>query len=229
MFHQPPTTGQQQTTTPSSKRVVKILGNYVLQKDKRIGQGAFSEVFKGFEKDTKEPVAIKVMPRNQLNDRLLRNLELEISVMRKVKSDYVVQLHEVQRSQTNFYLIIELCRGGELGQLLSNISTNPLLLNQYRRGLKESIARKLIYQLVTGLKSLNDQNLVHRDLKPANLLLSQPFKITTDINGMKGKIVDLTHKDVDFGFLKIADFGFAREIAPTDLAQTLCGTPLYMA
>jgi serine/threonine-protein kinase ULK/ATG1 len=50
--------------------------------------------------------------------------------------------------------------------------------------------------------------LLQRDLKPQNLLLS-----------------DTTSTPL----LKIADFGFARSLAPQGLAETLCGSPLYMA
>ena len=50
--------------------------------------------------------------------------------------------------------------------------------------------------------------LLQRDLKPQNLLLSDG---TAD------------------AVLKIADFGFARSLQPQGLAETLCGSPLYMA
>lgn len=50
--------------------------------------------------------------------------------------------------------------------------------------------------------------LLQRDLKPQNLLLS-----------------DASPDAV----LKIADFGFARSLQPQRLAETLCGSPLYMA
>ena len=49
---------------------------------------------------------------------------------------------------------------------------------------------------------------MQRDLKPQNLLLSEPGPNAT---------------------LKIADFGFARNLQPQGLAETLCGSPLYMA
>jgi serine/threonine protein kinase len=45
----------------------------------------------------------------------------------------------------------------------------------------------------------------------------------------------LDHQGVDStdtseGFmLKIADFGFARHLTGVDLAETMCGSPLYMA
>jgi len=202
--------------------MAKTLGNYVLLKEKAIGSGAYADVYEGYHKDTKEKVAIKVIPRNKLNDRLMRNLESEINVMKKIKSDFVIKLFEVHRSKRNFYLIIELCSGGELGKLLKN-GKIPREFYKPEGGLKETLVRKFTYHLAKGLKNLNDQNLVHRDLKPANLLLSKPFQVLDKTK------VDKSHKDIDFGYLKIADFGFAREIGPNDLAQTLCGTPLYMA
>ncbi|KAH1039320.1 hypothetical protein J1N35_041063 [Gossypium stocksii] len=72
----------------------------------------------------------------------------------------------------------------------------------------EATAKHFMQQLAAGLLVLRDNNLIHRDLKPQNLLLS-----TNDSNAV----------------LKIADFGFARSLQPRGLAETLCGSPLYMA
>ncbi|XVE76441.1 hypothetical protein DITRI_Ditri12bG0172900 [Diplodiscus trichospermus] len=72
----------------------------------------------------------------------------------------------------------------------------------------EATAKHFMHQLAAGLQVLRDNNLIHRDLKPQNLLLS-----THDSNAV----------------LKIADFGFARSLQPRGLAETLCGSPLYMA
>lgn len=72
----------------------------------------------------------------------------------------------------------------------------------------EATARHFMRQLAAGLRVLRENNLIHRDLKPQNLLLS-----TSDSTAV----------------LKIADFGFARPLEPQGLADTLCGSPLYMA
>ncbi|KAG6748286.1 hypothetical protein POTOM_048203 [Populus tomentosa] len=72
----------------------------------------------------------------------------------------------------------------------------------------EAVARHFMRQLADGLQVLQEKHLIHRDLKPQNLLLSSN---------------DLTPQ------LKIGDFGFARSLASSDLADTLCGSPLYMA
>ncbi|KAI3447719.1 hypothetical protein Pfo_004384 [Paulownia fortunei] len=80
---------------------------------------------------------------------------------------------------------------------------------QKRQGkIPEANAKHFMHQLAEGLKVLRENNLIHRDLKPQNLLLS-----TNDDNSV----------------LKIADFGFARSLQPRGLAETLCGSPLYMA
>ncbi|CAH9130572.1 unnamed protein product [Cuscuta epithymum] len=80
---------------------------------------------------------------------------------------------------------------------------------QQRNGkIPEATAKHFMQQLASGLKVLRENNLIHRDLKPQNLLLS-----VNDDNAV----------------LRIADFGFARSLQPRGLAETLCGSPLYMA
>lgn len=72
----------------------------------------------------------------------------------------------------------------------------------------EAVARHFMRQLAAGLQVLQEKHLIHRDLKPQNLLVS-----TNEVTPV----------------LKIGDFGFARSLTPQDLADTLCGSPLYMA
>jgi serine/threonine protein kinase len=74
--------------------------------------------------------------------------------------------------------------------------------------LGEERIRAFVRQIGEGLKYLHDHEIVHRDLKPHNILLSGP-----------------TEQPI----LKIADFGFARFLRPSDLADTICGSPRYMA
>ncbi|XP_038682185.1 serine/threonine-protein kinase ATG1a isoform X2 [Tripterygium wilfordii] len=72
----------------------------------------------------------------------------------------------------------------------------------------EATAKHFMRQLASGMQVLHEKHLIHRDLKPQNLLLS-----SNDVAPQ----------------LKIADFGFARSLNPEDVADTLCGSPLYMA
>ncbi|KAG2520984.1 hypothetical protein BBO99_00006863 [Phytophthora kernoviae] len=82
-------------------------------------------------------------------------------------------------------------------------------LMKINNGLTEQQARLYMSQLASGLQFLRSQNVVHRDLKPANLLLSSRNLATAK--------------------LKIADFGFARELESEMMAESVVGSPLYMA
>lgn len=73
---------------------------------------------------------------------------------------------------------------------------------------QEWVARRFMQQLGAGLEVLHSHHIIHRDLKPGNILLSGP------------------ESDV---LLKIADFGLSRTVHPGEHAETVCGTPLYMA
>jgi serine/threonine protein kinase len=85
-------------------------------------------------------------------------------------------------------------------------------LNRYRRShggtLSEERIRGFVGQIGEGLKYLHCHEIVHRDLKPHNILLAGT---------------------PDRPILKIADFGFARFLRSSDLADTVCGSPIYMA
>ncbi|XP_027337710.1 serine/threonine-protein kinase ATG1a isoform X2 [Abrus precatorius] len=79
----------------------------------------------------------------------------------------------------------------------------------HRHGkVSEPVARHFMRQLAAGLQVLHEKNLIHRDLKPQNLLLATNAAIP---------------------IMKIGDFGFARSLTPWGLADTLCGSPYYMA
>jgi serine/threonine-protein kinase ULK/ATG1 len=184
----------------------KSLGDYILIKN-MIGKGSFAEVFEGFHKKNNTPVAIKVITRSKLNEKLMASLEQEINIMRKIDHENIIRLYAVHRSKRHFYLVMERCFGGELSTFM-NTNKRPLI---------EVVAKKYLQDLAQGLKCMCEMNLVHRDLKPANLLL--------DIVST----IDPINPISKLGTLKIADFGFAREINPGALAETLCGSPLYMA
>ncbi|KAF4315025.1 hypothetical protein BBO99_00009682 [Phytophthora kernoviae] len=181
------------------------IGEYVVTS--KLGSGSFAVVYKGYHKTSKVPVAIKALSLNKLNGKLLANLEMEIAIMRQIDHPNVVKLYEIKKTEKHMYLILEYCAGGDLQQYMrrrqqtqGGTMSNNLL--------SEDVARHFLRELAKGMQCLWQHNLIHRDLKPQNLLLVE---------------------DSSTSALKIADFGFARHLATTSLAETLCGSPLYMA
>lgn len=116
-----------------------------------------------------------------------------------------------QFSSPNIVELYDLQRAGPFVYLVMEYCEGGDLAGLLRRRhlLPEAEARDLVRQLAVALQVLVRANFAHRDLKPQNLLL------TRDAQGAT--------------LLKLGDFGFARFVDPKDMAETLCGSPLYMA
>ncbi|KAI5811463.1 putative serine/threonine protein kinase [Peziza echinospora] len=191
-------------------------------------------------KKTNRIVAIKSVMRAKLNRRLLENLESEISILTSLKHPHITRLKECIKSRAHIHLVMEFCSMGDLAGFIKNrekFSSQPGMsqfANLYPSppggGLHEVIVRHFLKQLASALAFLRAKQLIHRDLKPQNLLLSPPNytgRSDDPDDEMENwdKLVGITVLPV----LKIADFGFARELQVASLAETLCGSPLYMA
>lgn len=192
-----------------------------------IGKGSFATVYKGQLRATHQRVAIKTVERGKLNEKLITNLEAEIQILQGMSHDNVVKLIDCTTTETEFILVMEYCSLGDLSHFMNwnNRSESKkhapppeieAILDQYPPpqygGINEDLMRALLVQLADALRFLRDRNLVHRDIKPQNLLLC-PSNDEHDRTPV----------------LKLADFGFARVLPNASLAETLCGSPLYMA
>ncbi|KAL6077315.1 Serine/threonine-protein kinase atg1 [Balamuthia mandrillaris] len=168
---------------------------------KRIGRGAFATVYLAQHKDTHEVVAIKVVDVERLSKH---NQKLKKHLESEINIMKALK-HE------NIVLQHDVVLGSEFIYLVLEYCEGGDFSQFLKRHgkLSESRARFFLSQLAAGLEFLHSKNIVHRDLKPQNLLLSS--------------------RDPQKAVLKIADFGFARFIEPQSVADTLCGSPLYMA
>lgn len=199
-----------------------------------IGRGSFATVYKGKHLASKTPVAVKAVTRAKLNKKLLENLGSEISILKGMKHPHIVALLDYRETSSHFFLVMEYCSLGDLSYFIrkrDKISESlPLAASLFERypsppggGLHEDLARHFMRQLAAAIEFLHDRNLVHRDIKPQNLLLSPP-KLTEE----EAQAAHYAGQ-WELPVLKLADFGFARFLPSTSLAETLCGSPLYMA
>ncbi len=75
-----------------------------------------------------------------MNERLHKNLRNEVNILAKINSQNVIRLHDVQRTENRFYIIMELCNGGDIEKL-----------KELRGGrFTELEARIILRQLVNG-------------------------------------------------------------------------------
>lgn len=151
----------------------KQVDNYILER--KIGAGQFGEVFKGFNKLNGQDVAVKVVRRDLLKGKFLELLENEIKVLKSCDNPSIIKLYDMKKTQNNFYLILEFCNEGDMGDYLKQ-----------KKYLTEDEAVEYFLQIIHGFKTLVKNNIMHRDFKLANILKH---------NG--------TVKIADFGFSKL--------------------------
>lgn len=202
---------------------------YIIVSD--IGKGSFATVYKGYHEETHHQVAIKSVRRDILTAKLFDNLQSEIEILKSLSHRHITKLIDIVRAERNIYLIMEYCAGGDLTNYIKKrgrvegleYSPSPGAALQYyphprTGGLDEIVVRSFLRQLARALKFLRQRNLIHRDIKPQNLLLNpaSPEELA------KGHPLGVP-------ILKVADFGFARSLPNAMMAETLCGSPLYMA
>lgn len=107
--------------------------------------------------------------------------------------DYLVKHYDCFRTNTNIYIVMELCQGGTL---LDYININQTL--------NEQSAITVIQHILLGLEYLDNLNISHRDLKPENIFIFQT-----------------TENETNQVVFKIGDFGFsAQKISFTEVLGT---------
>lgn len=221
-----------------------IVGQF--RKLSHIGKGSFAEVFRGIHIEKKACVAIKSVNMNKLNKKLKDNLVSEISILRSLHHPHIVALIDCHETPARMHIIMEFCELGDLSAFIkkrAELAHHPetqRMIEKYPNpavgGLNEVVVRHFAKQIASALEFLRSKDYIHRDLKPQNLLLNPSsgyYARSGTLERMplaadEHSLIPATGIE-SLPMLKIADFGFARILPTTSLAETLCGSPLYMA
>lgn len=152
----------------------KKIENYYYCLSQQLGQGNFSQVFRGIDQSTGVPVAVKVIKLASLTNKIAKQLVLnETAILQELNHENVIKCRDIFQSKNNCYIITDLYDGGDLEKIIFR-----------NKSMHEKDIREIIYGIYKGLLYLNERHIVHRDLKPANIFM--------DSNGIP--------KIADFGF-----------------------------
>ncbi|HEV3436813.1 MAG TPA: protein kinase, partial [Gemmata sp.] len=128
-----------------------------------VGRGGMGIVLKGFDRELKRCVAIKVLaPHLAHNSLAKKRFAREAQAAAAVVHPHVLAIHQVQASGRLPFLVMPLVAGESLAERLATQGTLEL---------KEIL--RIGMQAAAGLAAAHDQGLVHRDVKPANILLEK--------------------------------------------------------
>jgi len=105
---------------------------------------------------------------------------LDVERLQDLDHPHVCKTFDAFEDATSVYLVMELCRGGNLNNLARMGS----------RGFSEGHVAMLVYQMVQAIGYLHGLGFVHCDICPENWLFEESFDETTSPNDLCLKLID---------------------------------------
>ena len=98
-------------------------------------------------------VAVKIIDKKKSREDsyVRKNLRREGKILQMIRHANIVQLLEIMETQNSYYLVTELCRGGDLMDYISQ-----------KRKLPEPEVKRYIRQIVSAVDYLHKLGILHR-------------------------------------------------------------------
>ena len=163
----------------------------------KIGEGSFSTVLKVQRKKDGLIYALKRVKFAKLNEKEKSNALNEIRILASINNKNIISYKEAffDENDSSLDIVMEYADQGDLFQLITE-------KKKKRTHFTEEEIWSCLIQLLNGLKSLHELNILHRDLKSANVFL------------FKG------------GVVKLGDLNVSK-ITRKGMGYTQTGTPYY--
>ncbi len=162
----------------------KLLDNYEIIK--QIEKNFNYTIYKVKNKKTNEENACKRIPKKNQKDNEIDNNQ-EIKILYHCDYPNIIKLYEIYEDSDFFYLIFEMCEGGELDdRIIKKIEEEKIY--------SEKEAAKIFKKIIQAIAYLHSNGICHRNLKPDNILFLSE-KNDSDI------------KLINFSLSKIYSFG----------------------
>lgn len=139
----------------------KEINGYLLRRC--INRGGMGVVYQAQNLETGEPCALKMLRHRFIyDDQMQGRFDQEAKLLGDLRHPNIISLRENFLAYRTRFLVLDLCDGADLFQLLR------------RRGpLDEPAVRAVVGQIACGLLYAHECGVIHRDLKPSNVLVDR--------------------------------------------------------
>jgi len=131
--------------------------------EKEIGSGGMGKVYKAFDSELEETVAIKILftQFGEYEDEK-KNLVNEIKIARKITHPSIIKVYDIGDWLGNKFFTMQYIDGVDLEEWFQ--------INRQADVKEKSV---LFKKICDGLKAAHDIGVIHRDIKPRNILVSK--------------------------------------------------------
>jgi TolB-like protein/tRNA A-37 threonylcarbamoyl transferase component Bud32/Flp pilus assembly protein TadD len=128
-----------------------------------LGKGGMGRVYKAFDTEIKETVALKLLnPEIASDENVIERFRNELKLARKISHRNVCRMYDLGRVENTTYITMEYVSGEDLKTLLRRIG--------------QFTAKRAIIvseQVAEGLAEAHRLGVIHRDLKPQNIMIDR--------------------------------------------------------
>lgn len=145
--------------------------------------------------------AMKIIQIASSSKDQVKLLSKEINILKELDHPNIIKVYEFYSNQNNFFIINELCTGGELFDKIIEV-----------KYFSERVAANIMMQLFSAVNFCHANKVIHRDLKPENILIETQEQM---------------HKE--FFHIKVIDFGTSDFLNRNKMLKEQIGTSFYIA
>jgi serine/threonine-protein kinase len=166
-----------------------------------LGAGGMGVVYRAFDRELQEPVAIKTLRAEALagGNVALERFKQEIRLARRIAHRNVVRTYDLGEVGGTYYLTMEYVEGTSLKQLIASRGKLPV-----------PVTLTIGKQLCRALEVAHAEGVIHRDIKPQNMVVEPSGFL----------------KVMDFGIARLANPPKGKGLTEAGMS---IGTPDYMS
>ncbi|MFC2161408.1 protein kinase [Acidobacteriota bacterium] len=136
-------------------------GRYKIIED--LGQGGMGRVYKAFDNEVKEEIAIKLLKTEiASNIKTIERFRNELKLSRKIGHKNVCRMYDFNKEGSTYYITMEYVSGENL----------KIFIQKSKRLTPDAII-SIGQQVSEGLSEAHRMGVIHRDLKPQNIMIDK--------------------------------------------------------
>lgn len=132
----------------------------------RLGRGGMGVVYKAWDNELEQDVAIKVLNSDIASPTLIERMKRELKLTRKVSHKNIAVVYDINTYKGYKYISMEYIKGETLLEKI--VQKDRFSFQEFT---------EIALQITRAIKAAHDEKVIHRDLKPSNIMITPDNKV----------------------------------------------------